>query len=65
MADVKAQEDDGPHNIEGKSPRNIEVYLRLRPVAAPAPDIVVDASHSRVNFTVQRSASSGRAAALV
>ena len=64
MADVEAQDDGGPRNIEDEGPRNIEVYLRLRPVAAPAPDIAVDASHSRVNFTVQRSAASGRAAAL-
>ncbi len=57
MSDGEAEDSGGP--------RNIEVFLRLRPVAAPAPDIAVDAAQSRVSFTVQRDAASGRAGRLL
>ena len=53
---------DGEASSEQATPRNIEVYLRLRPVLAPAAEIAVDAAESRVAFTVQRNASSGRVA---
>ena len=53
---------EGEVAMEQAVPRNIEVYLRLRPVLAPAAEIAVDAAESRVAITVQRSASSGRVA---
>ncbi len=40
-------------------PRNIEVFLRLRPVPTPAVAIAVDATENRVDFAVLRSAGSG------
>lgn len=49
--------------VDHKGSKNIEVYLRLRPVATPAVAIAVDAAENRVDFAVLRSAGSGCVAA--